>query len=167
MDGVRLAVLTAFGKSFNAELKEIQEEAKSELSEAYRLEGTKNKAIRIGDQTVGNVSMSERAAGPVIVDEDYALDFFAENGLLESHPIKGWEKLFALRDGRVIYKPTGEVCDWAEWRGKTEGYPRITGCKPDEVAMALQAIGAPLDPFAYIGGNDEHIGGAGLLPAES
>lgn len=135
----RLALLSALDKRLAPALKDAKDEARQRLIEAYSEDGTDRKAILVGGEKVGEVGISYSTAAPFIYADrnDEALDFLESVGLADRTPKKGWERQFTLVGGHVVYKPTGEVCDWAGWSPKAAKSAAVRGCNPDDVIRAF------------------------------
>lgn len=155
--GERLALLIAIDKRLKPELDEAKAEARQDVMEAMQADGTDRKAILVGGEKVGEVGVSYSKAAPYIYRERMtdALDFLSGYGLVDVTPKKGWEAMFDLVGGEVVYKPTGEVVDWAGWQGKTPKSAAIRGCKPDDVLKAFGQRLAGVDALALIEGGAE------------
>ncbi len=153
----KLALLVAMDKRIAPELKLAKDEARQEIMEGYAQDGTDRRAIIVGDEKVGEVGISYSKAAPFVYAERMAdaLDFLESAGLTERVPAKGWEQEFELVGGQVVYKPTGEVVEWAGWQGKAPKAAAIRGCEPEDVMRAFGGRLQGADALALIEGEAE------------
>lgn len=153
----RLALLVALDKKIQPELKAAKDEARQAIMDGYAQDGTDRKAILVGGEKVGEVGISYSKPAPFIYAErtEYALRFLAEHGLTETVPAKGWERDFDLVAGQVVYKPTGEVCDWAGWSPKAPKTAAVRDCKPEDVMRAFGPRLGGVDAVSLIEGEVE------------
>lgn len=153
----RLAFLAALDKRVKPALDEAKSEARAEIMDAYAENGTDRKAILVGGEKVGEVGISYSKAAPYIYAEQAgaALDFLRPLGLTEESPKRGWEKDFDLVGGQVVYKPTGEVVEWAGWNPKAAKTAAVRGCKPEDVMRAFGPRLASVDAIALLDGGVE------------
>lgn len=153
----QLALLSAIDKRLAPALKEAKDEARQDLMERCAQDGTDRRAILVGGEKVGEVGISYSKAAPFIYKERMAdaLDFLRQVGLVEESPAKGWESDFELIGGNVVYKPTGEVVDWAGWSPKAAKTAAVRGCKPEDVARAFGPRLAGVDAVALLEGEVE------------
>lgn len=150
----QLALLTAIDKRVSPALKDAKDEARADLMEAFAENGTDRKAILVGGEKVGEVGISYSKAAPFIFADrmDEAIAFLRQEGLVEESPAKGWEQSFDLIGGEVVYKPTGEVVEWAGWNPKAAKTAAVRGCKPEDVIRAFGNRLQSVDAFALIEG---------------
>lgn len=134
-----LALLCAIDKRVQPALKDAKDEARAEIMGRYSEDGTDRKAILVGGEKVGEVGISYSKAAPFIYAEQMpeALEFLRQYGLTTEAPAKGWEQSFELIGGQVVYKPTGEVVEWAGWNPKAAKTAAVRGCKPEDVMRAF------------------------------
>ncbi len=146
----QLALLAAMDKRLSPTLKEAKDEARRELMERHAEDGTDRKAILVGGEKVGEVGISYSKASPYIYQERMAdaLEFLREEGLTDETPKKGWEQQFELVGGSVVYKPSGEIVDWAGWNPQQAKTAAVRGCAPEDV---LRAFGARLSGIDIAG----------------
>ena len=145
----QLALLCAIDKRVAPALKDAKDEARAEIMDRYAEDGTDRKAILVGGEKVGEVGISYAEQMPA------ALDFLRHVGLVQETPAKGWEQQFDLIGGKVVYKPTGEVVEWAGWNPKAAKTAAVRGCKPDDVARAFGPRLASVDAIALLDGEVE------------
>lgn len=153
----RLAFLAALDKRVNPALDDAKAEARAEIMDRYAEDGTDRKAILVGGEKVGEVGISYSKAAPYIYAEQMtaALDFLRQVGLVQEAPAKGWEQSFDLIGGKVVYKPTGEVVEWAGWNPKSAKTAAVRGCKPEDVMRAFGPRLASVDAVALLDGEVE------------
>lgn len=153
----RLAFLAALDKRVKPALDEAKSDARAEIMGAYAENGTDRKAILVGGEKVGEVGISYSKAAPYIYAEQMtaALDFLRQFGLVQEAPAKGWEQSFDLIGGKVVYKPTGEVVEWAGWNPKAAKTAAVRGCKPEDVMRAFGPRLASVDAAALLDGEVE------------
>jgi hypothetical protein len=153
----RLAFLAALDKRVAPALKEAKNEARAEIMDAYAENGTDRKAILVGGEKVGEVGISYSKAAPYIYAEQTgaALEFLRQVGLVQEAPAKGWEEQFDLIGGKVVYKPTGEVVEWAGWNPKAAKSAAVRGCKPEDVLRAFGPRLQSMDAVALLDGEVE------------
>lgn len=153
----RLAFLAALDKRVKPALDDAKAEARAEIMDRYAEDGTDRKAILVGGEKVGEVGISYSKAAPYIYREqmDAALDFLRQVGLVQESPAKDWEKQFDLIGGKVVYKPTGEVVEWAGWNPKAAKTAAIRGCKPEDVMRAFGPRLQSMDAVALLDGEVE------------
>lgn len=153
----RLAFLAALDKRVKPALEDAKAEARAEIMDRYAEDGTDRKAILVGGEKVGEVGISYSKAAPYIYREqmDKALDFLRQVGLVQEAPAKGWEQSFDLIGGKVVYKPTGEVVEWAGWNPKAAKTAAVRGCKPEDVMRAFGPRLASVDAVALLDGEVE------------
>lgn len=135
----KLAMLCALDKRVTPALRDAKDEARAEIMERYAEDGTDRKAILVGGEKVGEVGISYSKPAPFIYAEQMpaALEFLRQVGLVQETPAKGWENQFDLIGGQVVYKPTGEVVEWAGWNPKAAKTAAVRGCKPEDVLRAF------------------------------
>lgn len=150
----KLAFLCALDKRVKPALEEANGEARQRVMDAYAEDGTDRKAILVGGEKVGEVGISYSKAGPYIYAERMAeaMGFLRQVGLVQETPAKGWEQRFELIGGRVVYKPTGEVVEWAGWQPKAAKAAAVRGCKPEDVLRAFGGRIAGVDAVALLDG---------------
>lgn len=151
----KLAFLEALQKRMKPVLDDAKAQARQELLESFETTHADRRAILVHGEKVGEVGVSYSSAAPYIHPERYgdAVAFLSEYGLTEATPVKGWEKQFELIGGNVVYKPTGEIVDWAGWSPKAPKTASVRGCKPEDV---IKAFGNALpDATALLGAGDE------------
>lgn len=153
----RLAFLAALDKRVKPALDEAKSDARAEIMGAYAENGTDRKAILVGGEKVGEVGISYSKAAPYIYAERMAdaLEFLRQVGLVTETPAKGWETKFDLIGGQVVYKPTGEVVEWAGWNPKAAKTAAVRGCKPEDVMRAFGPRLASVDAVALLEGEVE------------
>lgn len=153
----QLAFLTALDKRIKPALDDAKAEARQEIMDRYAEDGTDRKAILVGGEKVGEVGISYSKAAPYIYRERMAdaLDFLRQVGLVTETPAKGWETKFDLIGGQVVYKPTGEVVEWAGWSPKAAKTAAVRGCKPEDVMRAFGPRLASVDAVALLDGEVE------------
>lgn len=153
----QLAFLTALDKRLKPALDDAKAEARQEIMDRYAEDGTDRKAILVGGEKVGEVGISYSKAAPYIYRERMAdaLDFLRQVGLVTETPAKGWETKFDLIGGQVVYKPTGEVVEWAGWNPKAAKTAAVRGCKPEDVMRAFGPRLASVDVVALLDGEVE------------
>ena len=153
----RLAFLAALDKRVKPALDDAKAEARAEIMDRYAEDGTDRKAILVGGEKVGEVGISYSKAAPYIYRERMAdaLDFLRQVGLVTETPAKGWETKFDLIGGKVVYKPTGEVVEWAGWNPKAAKTAAVRGCKPEDVMRAFGPRLASVDAVALLEGEVE------------
>lgn len=153
----KLALLVAIDKRVTPALRYAKDEARAEIMGRYAEDGTDRRAILVGGEKVGEVGVSYSKPAPYIYREQMpaALDFLRSVGLVEEAPAKGWETQFDLIGGQVVYKPTGEVVEWAGWQPKAAKSAAVRGCKPEDVMRAFgQRLGS-VDAIALLDGEVE------------
>lgn len=144
----QLALLSAIEKRLAPALKDAKDRARADIMERCAEDGTDRRAIMVGGEKVGEVGISYGKAAPFIYAERMpeALGFLRQVGLVQESPAKGWEESFDLVGGKVVYKPTGEVVEWAGWNPKAAKSAAVRGCKPEDVIRAfgprLAGVGA-------------------------
>lgn len=150
----RLAFLAALDKRVKPALDDAKAEARAEIMDRYAEDGTDRKAILVGGEKVGEVGISYSRPAPFIYAEQMpaAMDFLRKVGLVQETPAKGWEQQFDLIGGNVVYKPTGEVVEWAGWNPKAAKTAAVRGCKPEDVARAFGPRLASVDAVAFLDG---------------
>lgn len=143
----RLALLEAFSKRLKPALDEAKEEARESLLKDFHETHTDRRAILVKDEKVGEVGISYSTPGPCIMPGKTAeaLDFLQNAGLVTVEPARGWESRFEKVGDSVVFKDTGEVVGWAEWRPKAPKAASVRGCKPADV---LRAFGNQLPDIA-------------------
>ena len=153
----RLAFLAALEKRVKPALEDAKAEARAEIMDRYAEDGTDRKAILVGGEKVGEVGISYSKAAPYIYREQMAdaLEFLRQVGLVQEAPAKGWEQSFDLIGGKVVYKPTGEVVEWAGWNPKAAKTAAVRGCKPEDVMRAFGPRLASVDAVALLDGEVE------------
>lgn len=153
----KLALLCALDKRVTPALKDAKDEARAEIMDAYAENGTDRKAILVGGEKVGEVGISYSKPAPFIYAEQMpaALEFLRQVGLVQETPAKGWENQFDLIGGQVVYKPTGEVVEWAGWNPKAAKTAAVRGCKPEDVLRAFGNRIASVDAIALLDGGVE------------
>lgn len=153
----RLAFLAALEKRVKPALEDAKSDARAEIMGAYAENGTDRKAILVGGEKVGEVGISYSKAAPYIYAEQMtaAIDFLRQVGLVQETPAKGWEQSFDLIGGKVVYKPTGEVVEWAGWNPKSAKTAAVRGCKPEDVMRAFGPRLASVDAVALLEGEVE------------
>lgn len=153
----QLAFLVALDKRVSPALKDAKNDARQEIMDRYSEDGTDRKAILVGGEKVGEVGIGYSKAAPYIYAERMAdaMDFLRQVGLVEEAPAKGWEQRFDLIGGQVVYKPTGEVVDWAGWQPKSAKTAAVRGCKPEDVLRAFGARLGSVDAVALLEGEVE------------
>ena len=153
----QLAFLTALDKRIKPALDDAKSEARQSLMDAFAQDGTDRRAILVGGEKVGEIGVSYSKAAPYIYREqmDKALDFLRQVGLVQETPAKGWEQSFDLIGGKVVYKPTGEVVEWAGWNPKAAKTAAVRGCKPEDVMRAFGPRLASVDAVALLDGEVE------------
>lgn len=153
----KLALLCAIDKRVSPALRDAKDEARQEIMDRYAEDGTDRKAILVGGEKVGEVGISYSKAAPFIYAEQMpeAMDFLRQVGLVQEEPAKGWEQHFELIGGQVVYKPTGEVVEWAGWNPKAARNAAVRGCKPEDVVRAFGARLAAVDTVALLEGGVE------------
>ena len=153
----QLAFLTALDKRIKPALDDAKAEARQEIMDRYAEDGTDRKAILVGGEKVGEVGISYSKDVPYIYRERMAdaLDFLRQVGLVTETPAKGWETKFDLIGGQVVYKPTGEVVEWAGWNPKAAKTAAVRGCKPEDVMRAFGPRLASVDAVALLDGEVE------------
>lgn len=153
----RLAFLAALDKRVKPALEDAKAEARAEIMDRYAEDGTDRKAILVGGEKVGEVGISYSKAAPYIYREQMAdaLEFLRQVGLVQETPAKGWEEQFDLIGGKVVYKPTGEVVEWAGWNPKAAKSAAVRGCKPEDVMRALGPRLQSMDAVALLDGEVE------------
>lgn len=156
-EGERLALLVAIDKRLSPALKEAKDAARDDLMASYTEDGTDRKAVKVGDEKVGEVGISYSKPAPFIYGgcEKEALDFLHPLGLTEEVPKKGWEKEFELIGGDVVHKATGEVVAWAGWQPKAPKTASVRGCKPEDVMRAFGPRLGGMDAAALLDGEVE------------
>lgn len=135
----KLALLTAVSKRIEPELKEIKSDAKSELNEIMSETGADRKPIMIGDEKVGDISLTYHKPKPVIIDMHDAIVYLRELGLTHEVPNENWEEHFSRAGDSVIHTESGELCDFLGWQGRTPNYAKVTGCDADDVKNVLSS----------------------------
>ena len=150
----KLALLCAIDKRVSPALKDAKDEARAEIMGAYAEDGTDRKAILVGEEKVGEVGVSYSKASPYIYADRMAdaLEFLRQVGLVDETPAKGWEQSFDLVGGQIVYKPTGEVVEWAGWQPKAAKSASVRGCKPEDVLRAFGARLASVDAVTLLDG---------------
>ena len=81
---------------------------------------------------------------------------YLENGAL--HTIEHLFATYARNSrfgGQVVYKPTGEVVEWAGWSPKAAKTAAVRGCKPEDVMRAFGPRLASVDAIALLDGEVE------------
>lgn len=153
----QLAFLTALDKRIKPALDDAKAEARQSLMDAFAQDGTDRRAILVGGEKVGEVGISYSKAAPYIYAEQMnaALEFLRQVGLVQEAPAKGWEEQFDLIGGKVVYKPTGEVVEWAGWNPKAAKTAAIRGCKPEDVMRAFGPRLQSMDAIAMLDGEVE------------
>lgn len=153
----RLAFLAALDKRVKPALDDAKAEARAEIMDRYAEDGTDRKAILVGGEKVGEVGISYAKAAPYIYREQMpaALEFLRQVGLVQESPAKNWEKQFDLIGGKVVYKPTGEVVEWAGWNPKAAKTAAIRGCEPEDVMRAFGPRLEGADAIAVLDGEVE------------
>lgn len=153
-EGERLALLIAIDKQVAPALKDAKASARDDLLASYAEDGTDRKALKVGDEKVGEVGISYSKAAPFVYGgcEAEALDFLRPLGLTEEVPAKGWEQEFELIGGNVVHKATGEVVTWAGWQGKAPKTASVRGCKPEDVIRAFGPRLQGVDTVALLEG---------------
>lgn len=142
----KLALLMALDKRLSPALKDMKDDARAELMEAYGENQTDRMAVTVGDEKVGEIGISYSKPSPFIYQEQMsqALEFLREHGLTQEVPAKDWEKQFDLIGGKVVHKESGEVVQWAGWNPKAPKTAAVRGCKPEDV---MRAFGNRLQGF--------------------
>lgn len=153
----KLAFLTALDKRIKPALDDAKAEARQEIMDAYAENGTDRKAILVGGEKVGEVGISYSKSAPYIYAERMAdaIEFLRQVGLVQEAPAKGWENQFDLIGRQVVYKPTGEVVEWAGWNPKAAKTAAVRGCKPEDVLRAFGNRIASVDAIALLDGEVE------------
>lgn len=153
----RLAFLVALDKRVKPALDDAKNEAREGLMGAFAEDGTDRRAILVGGEKVGEVGVSYSKAAPFIYRERMAdaMEFLRQVGLIEESPAKGWETKFDLIGGQVVYKPTGEVVDWAGWQPRAAKGASVRGCKPEDVMRAFGPRLLSVDATALLDGEVE------------
>lgn len=153
----RLAFLVALDKRVKPALDDAKSEARESLMGAFAEDGTDRRAILVGGEKVGEVGVSYSKAAPYIYRERMAdaLDFLRQVGLVDEAPAKGWETKFDLIGGQIVYKPTGEVVDWAGWQPRAAKGASVRGCKPEDVMRAFGPRLLSVDATALLDGEVE------------
>lgn len=153
----QLALLMAIDRRVAPALKDAKDDARRELMERFSEDGTDRKAIVVGGEKVGEVGMSYSKAAPFVYADRMpeALDFLRSVGLVQESPAKGWEQHFDVVAGQVVYKPTGEVVEWAGWQPKAAKSAAVRGCRPEDVLRAFGARISGVDVAGLLEGGAE------------
>lgn len=134
----QLAFIEALSKQIKKPLSDIKGDTKLDLQDAYRENGVDRRAIQINGEKVGEVSLSYNNPKPVINDMEKALPFLEELGLVEIHPITGWEKHFSQVGEHAVHSESGAIGEGMYWQGKTPKSASVRGCEPETVFPAIQ-----------------------------
>ena len=150
----RLAFLAALDKRVKPALEDAKAEARAEIMDRYAENGTDRKAILVGGEKVGEVGISYSKPAPFIYAEQMpaALEFLSQDGIVLATPARGWANRCDIKGGRVVYKPTGEVVEWAGWNPKAAKTAAVRGCKPEDVLRAFGNRIASVDAIALLDG---------------
>lgn len=141
----QLALLAAIDKRFGPELEAAKSDACGELMARCAEDGTDRRAVLVGGEKVGEVTVRYAKGRPVIIDMGAAIECLRSMGLTEEVPVKGWEDAFAPVAGEVVAKDTAELCGWAIWEPS----------RPKDAAVRIKDPQAVLDAFGarLAGGN--------------
>lgn len=138
-----LAYFTALAKVVNDHVKDLKSEAKGYLAEVAQSTGADRIPIIVGNEKVGQISITYNNASPYPLGNE-GMDYLRQCGLVEEKPARGWEKRFQLIAGKVIDNITGEeVSDLFGWMPRSPKTTAVTGCKPQDVAQAFNALQLP------------------------
>jgi hypothetical protein len=139
---IRLAALKAVKDKVKDAYDDASGDAKDEMLKLNDKYGVTQKALKIAGQKVGTVGVATKQPKIIINPEReaIALDALHDLGLTVETPAKGWEAQFAVVDGKVMNKRTGEVAEWAMVQ-PGNSYAVVRGCNFDDVNAALIALG--------------------------
>lgn len=149
-----IALLTVLEKRIKERLDEVKSEERQALMEGFSATHCDRKALMVGDTKVGEIVISLSTPKPIIKPEcmSEALRALDEAGLVDLTPSKGWEDAFALVGDSVVWKDTGEVCDWLMWQPSMVKTASVRGIKEEKVKTAFGARLATVNPIAMLEG---------------
>lgn len=169
----RLAVLTALQKTVKERLDEARAEVAGRMLEAWREDGVAKKALRLGGVKVGDLVVSVAPGSWEVSDqgafEAFALDYGlarVERGLrpewrqaafdvlerelpeaLEETVAVGgdWRRAMTAVDGAPCYLDSGMAVPGIRWEPERARCVQVRGCRPEDVAPVLRALGRGVD----------------------
>lgn len=149
-----IAFLTVLEKRIKERLDEVKGEERQSLMETFADTHCDRKALMVGDTKVGEIVISLSTPKPVIKPEcmSQALRELDGAGLVDLAPSKGWEDHFALVGDQIVWKDTGEVCDWLMWQPSMVKTASVRGIKGDKVKNAFGARLASINPVGLLEG---------------
>ena len=143
-----LAGQIAISKVVEPAVKAAKQEQGDRIWKDLRNGGSDRRPVMLDGEKVGEFAMSYSSPGPEIVDTTAAIEFLESVGLTRSEPVRGWQSNFAQVGDEVVYTPTGEVCDFLVWRGRTPKYVKTNGFDPDVVLpKLLPKLGGSITPL--------------------
>lgn len=164
----KTAVLTAIQKLVKAELDGCRADADADIKALYETTGADRMKVKVGDVEVGTLTLCFAKEAYEVTDSDAFRDFMLAQGLagerkvirqaympkaialMEEHCPEGIEKSVALSEdaskflkragAAFVLEGTTEVVPGIRPKPATVTGTRMTGCKPDVVMPALQAL---------------------------